>query len=400
MSNASQTPSTSRIAVVLGGGGVTGAWFELGALRALDALLGTRRTHQMDVFVGVSCGAVVGAHLAAGLEPHVLVEALSAKGRSGLEAPFEPRRILRPNWRELGARLARAPRGMAQAAWLLASGQGPHGVKDTLAALGEFLPSGILDGDGLEASVRHNLEATTCRDQWSLLRRELYVVAVDVDTHERTVFGGAGSQDVPISRAVRASSSFPPAYAPTRIHGRDYVDGGVDRNFYLDVAVAAGAQLILCVNPLLPLLNTPGAATVRKLDGNTGRISDKGLPGVLDQTVRLILSGRMTGSVEELKRSYPDVDVLMVEPTPHDYGMFLYNVGRFSARTATARLGYLAAYGALSQQAERWRPVFDRHGLTFDLACVGREAALLQQGHHRKDIMAVLAQPPHLRPNA
>lgn len=383
----------SRVAVVLGGGGVTGGWFELGVLRALDAALTGSPTSEMDLFVGVSCGALVGSHLAAGIPSHMQMAGLTHRDARVLP-PFERRHILRPNWRELAQRLSIAPRRMLDASWLLATRQGPHNLPDTLLTLGELLPSGFLDGAGLEQFVHHNLMQTRCQDRWDALQRELYVVAVDVDTHERVVFGAAGQQDVPISRAVRASSSFPPAYAPTRIHGRDYVDGGVDRNFHLDVAVAAGAQLILCINPLLPLMNDPASASVKLMDGSTGRISDKGLPGVLDQTVRMILHGRTTESVADTKAAFPDVDVVMLQPAPNDYAMFFYNVGRFSARAATARIGFLTAYAELSRRAEDITPLLARHGIRLDLSVLRDEAARLQGARRRKPILDVLGVAP------
>ena len=51
----------SKTALVLGGGGFTGAVYEIGALRALDLLSVNRSVNQFDVYVGTSAGALVAA---------------------------------------------------------------------------------------------------------------------------------------------------------------------------------------------------------------------------------------------------------------------------------------------------------------------------------------------------
>ena len=49
----------SRTALVLGGGGVTGGVYEIGALRALDLLAVNRTVNEFDVYVGTSAGSFV-----------------------------------------------------------------------------------------------------------------------------------------------------------------------------------------------------------------------------------------------------------------------------------------------------------------------------------------------------
>ena len=59
------------------------------------------------------------------------------------------------------------------------------------------------------------------------LPRKLFIVAHDLDAGERAVFGQGELADVPVARAVAASSAIPILYAPVEIDGRDYVDGGI-----------------------------------------------------------------------------------------------------------------------------------------------------------------------------
>ena len=54
-----------RIAVVLAGGAVSGGAFEVGGLKALDDFLVDRKITDMDLYVGLSAGAILAASLAA-----------------------------------------------------------------------------------------------------------------------------------------------------------------------------------------------------------------------------------------------------------------------------------------------------------------------------------------------
>src|SRR3954447_22650102 len=66
-------PRRSRTALVLGGGGVTGGVYEIGALRALDLLATNRTVNQFDVYVGTSAGSFVGALAANGVTPEEMM---------------------------------------------------------------------------------------------------------------------------------------------------------------------------------------------------------------------------------------------------------------------------------------------------------------------------------------
>src|ERR671936_2593084 len=97
---------------------------------------------------------------------------------------------------------------------------------DVLAGLGDALPSGLYSGVGIERYVREVLSDPDRTDDFRLLENELYLVATDLDTCERVVFGAQDWDDVPISTAVRASTALPMVYRPVRVRGRELVDGG------------------------------------------------------------------------------------------------------------------------------------------------------------------------------
>src|SRR6185369_17203813 len=66
----------SKTALVLGGGGFTGAVYEIGALRALDLLSVNRSVTDFDFYVGTSAGSFVAAMTANGVSPEEMMRVL------------------------------------------------------------------------------------------------------------------------------------------------------------------------------------------------------------------------------------------------------------------------------------------------------------------------------------
>src|ERR1700751_4473478 len=89
----------SKTALVLGGGGFTGAVYEIGALRALDLLSVNRSVNQFDVYVGTSAGSFVAAAVANGVTPEEMMRVIVQQ----VPTPFPDARVsslLRPNYGE------------------------------------------------------------------------------------------------------------------------------------------------------------------------------------------------------------------------------------------------------------------------------------------------------------
>src|SRR4051812_20063148 len=70
-------PRRSRTALVLGGGGVTGGVYEIGALRALDLLAVNRTVNEFDVYVGTSAGSFVASLAANGVTPEEMMRVVN-----------------------------------------------------------------------------------------------------------------------------------------------------------------------------------------------------------------------------------------------------------------------------------------------------------------------------------
>jgi predicted acylesterase/phospholipase RssA len=339
------------VALVCAGGGVTGTLYELGCLRALDDLL-ERSVLDFDLYVGVSGGAFVASLLASGVSPRDLYDAATSPGRLG--ANGAPLFRLRPL--EFLRRARRTPRVLADAVLKALTGEGGSSA-DLLLSLFELLPAGLLDNSGLQELLARALHSRGHGDSFERLARELYIVAVDLDNGETVAFGEPGRRQVPISRAVQASAALPGLYRPVRIGGRDYVDGGVKKTAHINLAIRHGADLVICINPMVPILNNGPRGP---LDGH---LSDKGLAYVLDQALRIMLHGRMEYGLERYRVEHPEVDILLVEPARHDLRMFSYNIMRLSARRVVAEHGYRSLLAGFRRNRRRYAQLLARHGI-------------------------------------
>ena len=68
-----------KIALVLAGGGMTGAVYEIGALRAIDDLLVDRSVNDFDIYVGTSAGSIVASFIANGVSPADMYRAIAGE---------------------------------------------------------------------------------------------------------------------------------------------------------------------------------------------------------------------------------------------------------------------------------------------------------------------------------
>jgi predicted acylesterase/phospholipase RssA len=343
----------SRVALVCAGGGVTGAVFEIGCLRALADLV-DRELTDFDLYVGISGGAVVASLLAAGVPPREMYEEAVAPSRRSLGARDAP--IFRLGGMEFLRRAGRAPGVLVEALRTTLLGEG-RSLSDLALGLFELLPAGLMDGSGIQEYLARVFQARLRSDRFADLPRELYVVAVDLDSGEAVPFGRRGHRDVPVSKAVQASTALPGLYRPVRIDGRDYVDGGVRKTAHINLAIQRGADLVICINPIVPYLNDTTNGALR------GHLSNRGVTWVLDQVMRIMLHGRMEYGMERYRREHPDVDILLVQPTRDDMRMFGYNIMRTSARRVVAEHGYRTALAFFRRNLARHRRLFARHGM-------------------------------------
>src|SRR5215204_5014574 len=303
----------SKTALVLGGGGFTGAVYEIGALRALDLLSVNRTVNDFDVYVGTSAGSLVGALTANGVTPEQMMRVVNDQPVPGFPA-IGREMLLRPNYREFASKGLKLPFHLVSVLRELTRNLGSFGAVDLAIALADALPSGAYTGAGVEAYVREVLAADGCTDDFRDLACELYLAATDLDTCERIVLGGEGWDDVPISSAVRASTALPMVYAPHQIKDRELVDGGIVSTTNVDIAVEAGAQLIVVVNPLVPYVNDFSKQIPTRFGARARRVSDMGFPKIGYQTFKLLAHQRLHEMSQHWRERYPGVDIVLIEP--------------------------------------------------------------------------------------
>jgi predicted acylesterase/phospholipase RssA len=353
---------SSRSALVLGGGGFTGAVYEIGALRALDLLSVNATVNDFDVYVGTSAGALVASLTANGVTPEQMMRVVNDQ----VPQPFRDINLdmlLRPNYREFVAKGVQLPLHVLGLLRVAARSLGSFSTVDLAIALADALPSGLYSGSGIEEYVRTVLADPDRTDDFRGLAHELYLAATDLDTCERIVLGGEGWDDVPISSAVRASTALPMVYAPHRVKDRELVDGGIVSTTNLDIAVDAGAELIVVVNPLVPYVNDFSKQIPTLFGTRARRVSDMGFPKIGYQTFKLLAHQRLHEMAQHWKERYPGVDFVLIEPDADDELMFQTNILNYTSRLDVAKHGFRSVTVKLAEDYDTLRETCARHGI-------------------------------------
>lgn len=271
-----------RTALVLGGGGLVGGAWMIGALQAIATETGWD-PGTADYVVGTSAGSMLGAMLVAAVPPWLLMaygsgEALqglpvlggSPSARFGTDLQIHwsfPRPVLASP--ELALRSLREP-----------FRYGPAGIV-------AWLPQGMISTEPLKAVVRKVVPA-----DWAA-HPHLWIVAIDYDTGERVVFGRRGSPDVDLADAVAASCAIPGFYHPVEIRGRRYIDGGMYSPANLDLASGTDAELVVCLNPMSSRhrggLLQPSGPVAAFFRGDNRRLVDREVLALRRQGKRVLL---------------------------------------------------------------------------------------------------------------
>lgn len=393
---ATKRASRTKTALVLAGGGLTGAVYEIGALRAIDDLLVDRTVNDFDIYVGTSAGALVSAFLAQGISPQEAMDALA--GAHATAPPIQARDVFSLNRQDLLQGGIKIPRTFV-GAW-------SHYIRhardmtffDLVCLFLEALPSGFYDNQSLEKYLERVLTLRGKSTHFQDLDRELYIIATDLDNGQRAVFSQEHHAHVPITRAVAASAAVPVLYKPVRIDGHDYVDGAARGNASLDIAVEHGAKLIVCINPMVPLDNSEHSK-IPMLGPDGVYVSDKGLSAIASQITRIIAHSALHYHIKQLRKTRPDVDIILFEPSRQDYKMFFYNAMRYSARLILARHGFESVTLNIAQDYAYYKNLLKRHGVQITRNVLLRELHALQQdGDSELTLRRMLERPARYMP--
>ena len=317
--------TTTKVGLVLGGGGLVGMAYHAGALKAL----GDRGVDlgAADVLVGTSAGAVMAAYLAAGWtaddffeyahgrHPDVVKESSDRNGNLNVFVPL---------WSSPAQRVARSIGSM----FAVASSRGyvrkVTGGRVPGPLLRRTFPAGLFSSTETRLRLQEDLPTT-----WP--RAGVYLCAADLYSGKRVAFGHADAPEAPFPDAVLASTAIPGIFPPVRIGNRQYVDGGIVSATSLDLAVAEGCEAIICVAPL-------GYR-------NEGGIVEPRLWGPM--LMRSLFARTLKREVNEARRT--GIDVLVIRPWASDLADLGTNSMRDFDRAKIVELSMKSAWRVLDQ---------------------------------------------------
>ncbi len=387
-----------KTALVLAGGGLSGAMYEIGALRAIDDVLTDRTVNDFDIYVGTSAGAIVCSLLANGATPEMMLQGLSGD-LPGIR-PIQRRDLFHLNIQDAWKLGIKLPRTILDAWTQYLRYISDVTLFDLLWSISEALPTGMYDSLALEAYMREIISSFGGTNDFTRLRQQLHVVATDLDSGQRTVFGPDSNQDVPISLAIAASTAVPLLYRPVRIANHDYVDGGVRGNASVDLAIERGATLVIVINPLVPFDNSDHHS-VPFIGPGGSYLSDKGLTGVASQVGRIQSHGGLIYHVKQLRKTHPEVDTVLIEPSQSDYQMTFSNIMRYSTRLMLARHGFETVTLKLAENYTYFDNLLSRHDIAITQRLVEEELEAIRAADYKPSVIQRIlerrpVQPKHL----
>jgi NTE family protein len=231
-------PARPRRGLVLGGGGVLGAAWMVGALKALEDELGMD-AREFDQYVGTSAGSVLTAMLACGVSvpdllAHQLEGGIDVGPLAGYKFDYET---------DTGGDKPPRPRvGLGSRELLRANARQLRQLPPT-AVLSAIVPEGRGSIEAVGALV-----SWVAKDGWAP-REGVCVVALDFDSGQRVAFGRPEAPAVPLASAVMASCAIPGWYQPVRIGAHRYIDGGAWSSTNLDLMVGQGLDEVFVLAP-------------------------------------------------------------------------------------------------------------------------------------------------------
>jgi predicted acylesterase/phospholipase RssA len=361
--------SRRRLGLALAGGGPLGAFYEVGALHALAEACEGLDLNDLDMYTGVSSGAMVAAGLANGFDTTDI--GVLFIYNASLDYPVEPGLFLRPAFREYLNRLASAP-GLATAIVAQYLRDPGKSWAEVLDPLGRLLPTGLCDSRPFERFLARLFSGHGHTNDFRQLQRRLYIVATELNGGYAVRFGEPGLDAVPISRAIQASTALPGLYPPVEIDGHTYVDGALMRTMNASLLLDAGMDLAICVNPLV----TFDASSVPSRPGRDIALdlTRGGLPVVLSQTFRALIQSRMKVGMATYERRYPRTDMLLIEPDRGDEELFFKNIFSYSDRKRLAEHAYRCTRRDLRADAHTVGRMLARHGLRLRLEVLDDES--------------------------
>lgn len=350
----------AKIALCLGGGGATGAMYQIGVLAALEDAVEGLEAHGFDYYVAASSGTSVAAALAGGRSIQRIYRAILDPADDYF--PLERKHLLKTDLGEWRRTIVSGASALRQGASSLVARvpTSPAALWEELDRFNDSLPAGFFSLDGYERFLEDFFVRREVPNTFSSMPKVLRIVAHDLDSGEEVLFGSSGYDHLPITRACIASMALPPLFSPVRIGSRHYIDAGSAQVKHIDVAVECGADVVVVVNPMVPI----AAQDVPTGHGPRPSLRDKGMLWVLSQSMRIGVHKLMQEACARITNE-GRADVVLIEPEPTDAILFMHNPASFSARRAIleyayrstrARVSRWLAAGTRATQRTGWKP--------------------------------------------
>ena len=362
MKSTATAQGRAKVSLCLPGGGLTGALYQIGALAALEDGVEGFDNQSFSLYLGHGSGATVAAAIAGGTPIERVYRALLDPADNFF--PLERGHILRLDLDEWRRTLTTSWVALRHAMARLTSGgdaspnaPGHMFLLEQLDRLNDSLPAGLFKLDRYERFLAEFFLRRGIPNAFRGMPRTLLIPAHDLDSGERVVFGSPGFADIPVSLACAATLALPLFFSPVRIDGNHYIDGGLGHVAHLDLAEAAGADLVIVVNPLVPVSTARRAIPTGH--GVRDSVRDKGLLWVFNQALRIGASARLH---QEVARA--GMQVLVLEPEPSDVLLFLHNPANLRARRAILEYAYRTTRERIAVWMDRNRAVVERVGWT------------------------------------
>jgi predicted acylesterase/phospholipase RssA len=203
----------------------------------------------------------------------------------------------------------------------------------------------VFELEGYERFLEDFFARRSVPNNFRAMPRALRIVAHDLDSGERIVFGEPGTDHVPVSRACIASTALPPFFSPVRIRDRFYIDAGAAQVSLLEAALEGGANVLVVVNPMVPV----SVAGVPTGHGHRPSVRDKGYLWVANQATRIGMHTLLCESVARIRRER-SATVILIEPEPTDGVLFMFSPASFTGRRTMLE----HAYRATRDQVAHW----------------------------------------------
>lgn len=356
-----------KTAIILSGGGITGGIYQLGALAALDDLLVGKRSTHFDMYVGISAGAIPASLLANGITSQIMYRSVLGP----VDNPFylNQEDLYSFPVKEYMKGLWNFSLSLPKIIRKIKSEKKRVKLVNLLNALESYIPSGIYNNRNLEMYMKNLLSLPGNTDDYEQLKKELYIIAVELDTGKRWIFGEEGKKNIPISKTVRASTAIPVYFSPVKIDGSYFIDGASERSGHFDVAIKNGATLMVIINPVVPVYNDKTIVSIPTVLGCCKSIAEAGISNVNEQSFRINTRVKLDLGLSLLKEANPQVDFLLIEPGQMESTLFLYGSMNYSERLQILNYGYNSASIFFIENFEMLKSCFSK--FKFDISLEG-----------------------------